>query len=99
MALYEIKSHFKSTFPLSSLKEVRVYHVEANSDEEIFDYLTGCNIISDVYEVSKILRQPLATVTRQELFERKKQRDEEKAKAERKALFEKLKAEFEPSAE
>lgn len=99
MAIYEIKSRFESTFPLSSLREVRVHRLEAESDEEVLDYLAGCNIVSDSYEITKIIREPVMTVTRRELLDRRKQKEAEKAKSERKALFEKLKAEFEPSAE
>lgn len=73
------------------------WEIQAKSIEELNEYLEKIALPGCTYEVSKVIVEPVKTVTYDDLLQAKRERLKEENKLKRKKLFEELKAEFEPS--
>lgn len=93
MTLYSVRCEW-SDYLFTGTK---TWTIEADSEDDVMQRLEQLGYANCTYEVSKIIVEPVKTVTSKELAENRKARAKERAKNERYKLFEKLRAEFEPA--
>jgi hypothetical protein len=75
------------------------WEINATSEEEVNKYLERIASPGCTYEVSKIIVQPVKTVSYNEILEKFRLKEKEEARLKRKKLYESLKKEFDDDKE